>query len=84
MGMGSRGGGWDVFGCGHLVWRVSPCFLVKMDKEAINFWAGEAVSRICFCCRSLNLWWLAEPFSLWISNRKLKSPISRRVHHSTV
>ena len=40
MGMGLRGGGGDVFGCGHLVGRISPGFLVKVDGEGITF--GQA------------------------------------------
>ena len=40
MVMGSRGGGEDVFGCGHLVGRISPCFFVKMDRACITF--GQA------------------------------------------
>ena len=40
MGMGSRGGGWDVFGCGHLVERINPGFLLKVDGEGITL--GQA------------------------------------------
>ena len=40
MGMGSRGGGGDVFGCGHLAGRISPFSFVKMDREGITF--GQA------------------------------------------
>ena len=40
MGMESRGGGGDVFGCGHLMGRISPGFLVKLNGEGITF--GQA------------------------------------------
>ena len=46
MEMGSRDGGWDVFGCVHLVERISPGFFVKVDWKAITF--GQAVQfRAC-------------------------------------
>ena len=35
MGTGSRGGGEDAFGCGRLVGRISPGFLVKVDGEVL-------------------------------------------------
>ena len=35
MEMGSRGGGWDVFGGGHLVERISPGFLVKVNTGKV-------------------------------------------------
>ena len=38
--MGSRAGGWGVFGHGHLVGSVSPGVLVKEDGVIITF--GQA------------------------------------------
>ena len=63
MGMGSRGGGWDVFGCGHLVERISPGFLGEGGRGRYYFWGGGTVSRICYCCRSLSLWSMKGPLS---------------------
>lgn len=40
MGMGWRGGGEDVFEREHLVGRISPGFLVKLNGESVTF--GQA------------------------------------------
>ena len=39
-GTGSRGGGWGVFGRGHLVGSISPGVLVKVDGVGVTF--GQA------------------------------------------
>ena len=39
-GMGSRGGGWGVFGRGHLVGSISPRVLVNVDGVNVTF--GQA------------------------------------------
>ena len=36
-GMESRGGGWGVFGRGHLVRSISPGVLVKLDGVYVTF-----------------------------------------------
>ena len=38
--MGSRRGGWGVFGRGHLVGSISPGVLVKVDGAGVTF--GQA------------------------------------------